>query len=260
MGFFSFIGDVARSVGRAVGSAIETVGDTLNIGFLSDIGSGLQDMCQDVSIRTGLTDSFIPDIANASDAEQMADILASYSVGLKSQAQALEEQAKGMVNNYFDNLTGAMRDVLGNSSAVHNMEMQKRLAIQGIDNQLLNVLSRRVSSSDPECLRILKKPKGRQKEKEMEAFGRKVIREGLDGLCKSLESAFSAINNSLTEELDEMADQQRHNTEEMIIQLNKMIEKLSEDADSKEDTILLPAQKLAACELVTELLDGRKSA
>ena len=39
-----------------------------------------------------------------------------------------------------------------------------------------------------------------------------------------------------------------------------MIEKLSEDADSKEDAILLPAQKLVACELVTELLDERKSA
>ena len=257
MGFW---GKLARAAGRLVGSAVETVGNALNNDVLRNIGSGLQDMCQEVSHLAGETDSYDPDIANASDAEQMADILASFSVGLKGQAQALEEQVKGLVNSYFENLTGAMREVLGNSSAVHNMEIQKRLAIQNIDNQLLNVLSQRVSLSDPECLRILKKSKGRQKEKDMEAFGRKVIREGLDGLCKSLESAFATINNSLTEELDGLADQQRYNTEEMVAQLNKMIEKLSEDADSKEDAILLPAQKLVACELVTELLDERKSA
>lgn len=259
MGFW----DAVKSVGRTVGRKMSDWGDRHG-GWIGETvgkaGRALQDVCRETSRNTGETGSYDPDSSSASDAKQVADILSGFSLGLKNQAQVLEQQSKQIINEYFDILASTLTELLGNSMVASNVKMQKEIAIQGIDHQLLTVLSQRVSLSDPECLQILKMPRGAQKEAAMDAFGRKVINEGLDKLCCRLQIGFKVINESLSEELDDFIQQQTNAQERLIQKLKQMADKFESDADDKEIMIISPAQKLAACDLVDELLQERKSA
>lgn len=256
MGLWGWI----KGKGRSLGKAIEDWGVKHDFKPAEKLGRGLQNVCRETSRNTGSTQSYDPNTSSASDTEQIAGILSGFSLGLKSQAQSLERQAKQMIEDYFEVLTNALKELFGNSTIVYSMKTQEVVAIQGIDNRLLKVLSRRVSLDDPECLRILKMPRGPAKEAAMDAFGHKVINEGLDELCRSLQIGFKMINDSMSKELDALVQQQINQQKLLIEQLRQMADKFETDADNKEEALLSPSRKLAACDLVVELLEERKSA
>ena len=255
----SFIGWI-KGKGRSLGKTIEDWGAKHDFKLAEKLGRGLQNVCRETSRNTGSTPSYNPNTSSASDTEQIAGILSGFSLGLKSQAQSLERQSKQMIEDYFEVLTNALYEIFGNSMIIYNMKTQKAVAIQGIDNQLLKVLSRRVSLDDPECLRILKMPRGSAKEAAMDAFGRKVINEGLDELCRSLQIGFKMINDSMSKELDDLVQQQINQQKSIVEQLRQMADKFETDAENKEEALLSPSRKMVACDLVVELLEGRKSA
>lgn len=254
MGFF---GGLIRGFGRALGRGVEWLGEKTGISFLESAGQAIQDACRTTSQRTGQTRGYDQNTATEGETAKIADILSGFSSGLKGQAKMIEQQSKQEVESYFNQLTASMKTALGDVAAVRNIQSQKQLIVQGIDGKLTNVLAQRVSLADQECLNILKMRAGAEKEQKMEMFGRKVINEGLASLCNSLESAFSSVCRSIEEEINALAEQEKKDLQSLADQLREISNKRMKNASSKEETMLLPAQTLAASELILELVNGK---
>nr|WP_302656199.1 hypothetical protein [uncultured Agathobaculum sp.] len=251
MGFF---GRIARAVGRKIGEAVEYVGEKVHSETIQDWGRNIQDACRETSRRTGETREYDRDTATESETEKVADILSDFSLGLKSQAQSLETKATSRVEQYFDVIITALQEVIGDTVAVRSLKLQKKMITQNIHGKLGEVLSRRVALTDNECLKILNMPKGQEKERAMNRFGQKVIREGLNSLADSVSQSLDAVNQAVTDELNDLSAQQKHALEAMSAKLQQMMNKNSGDTNARESGMLEPANTLSASELVIDLL------
>ena len=94
----------------------------------------------------------------------------------------------------------------------------------------------------------------------METFGRKVIREGLNNLCKQIDAALDKVSESVSGECDDLAAKQRKNLEAYNQQLKKVMDSLGRDETEQESAMLEPAQKLSASELVLDVWNREASA
>lgn len=253
MGFFSSIG---KALGRAVGRAVEKAGEVIGSQTVSRWGRNIQDACSETSKRTGQQKEYDSSTASDYQTQQMADILASFSLGLKSQAQTIEVAAKQTVERYFDNLTAAISGAVGDNTMVRSLMLQKSIVTGNIDGKLRDVLAKRVSLTDSECSKILKMPAGYNKENAMNQFGRKVIQEGLDALADSVSKSLDTVCDMISKELDETAQQQKMEFENFAIQLQEVLKHQGDSTSDKESCMLNPAERLSASEIVMELLEG----
>ena len=260
MGLFSWVGNCVRAAGRAAGRGIEKVGEKLHSEKLQKIGRDIQDVCRETSRKTGETNEYDQETASERETEHMAHILADFSQGLKDQAVTLETDAKKEIESYFDELIAAIEGVLGRCATTRNLRSSKRTILGTIPGSLSAHLATRVSLADAECCKILKMPKGSEKERKMETFGRKVIREGLNNLCKRIDAALDQVSSSISEECDSLAAQQRKELENFKAQVEETMASLSRDETSTEETILEPAKKLSAGELVLDVWNHEVSA
>ena len=94
----------------------------------------------------------------------------------------------------------------------------------------------------------------------MEAFGKKVIQEGLDRLSATLEQSMDSVVASVCEEMDTLAEDRKRELENVTRQLKTVMDKRMKDTASTEETMLLPAQKLAALNLAIDLVEEREIA
>ena len=257
MGFF---GNLLRGIGRGFGKLVEGAGKLFGSETVQKWGRNIQDACQETSKRAAKTSSYDRDTASEAQTVKVADVLSGFSLGLKGQAATIERQSKQYVEDYFDGMIQGMESALGDCAATRNLKSQKRLIVQSIDGQLSNVLARRVALTDSECLAILSLQPGTEKERKMDAFGRKVIQEGLNNLASALETSLTSASESVTEELDAAATEQRQDLERLIEQLNAVTEKRTKDSGNVEEAMLPLANKLTACDLALELMGEQEIA
>ena len=253
MGFF-------KAIGRAVGRVVEKLGKITKNKDLEEAGKEIQYKCRETSRKTGETNEYDQETASERETERMADILAGFSQGLKDQATNIENEAKKKIESYFDGLIAAIESVLGRCTTTRNLRANKQFILSTIPGSLSAHLATRVSLTDAECCKILKMPKGAEKERSMETFGRKVIREGLNNLCKQIDAALDKVSESISSECDDLAVKQRKDLEAYNQQLKKVMDSLGRDETEQEYAMLEPAQKLSASELVLDVWNHEVSA
>ena len=244
-----------RAVGRAVGRGVETVGKILHSEKTQEVGRNIQNACRKTASDTGRQHEYDQDTATERETQQIADILSSFSLGLNSQAGSIEVMAQQTVEQYFDNLTAAIQGVMGNNAMVRTLKSQKNIISSNIPGKLRDVLAKRVALTDSECSRILKMPAGTEKEKAMNDFGHKVIREGLDALEKSVSKSLDTVSDMVAEELDGMAKQQKLDLENFAAQLQDVLKHQGDSTSDRENGMLAPAERLSASEMVLDLLE-----
>lgn len=248
--------ELLKKIGRGLGKGLSWIGEKTHIGVLEDAGRAIQDACRETSRKTGASKEYNRDTATIDQTAYVAEILAGFSVGLKSDGARIEAMAKRDVEDFFDKLYKDLNPVFESKSTLRALILQKTMVLDSIDGCFNEIMSRRVSLSDPECLEILKLPKGPEKEKKMEAFGNKVINEGLDRLCESVKKATESIRNETNEELNDTVQAQQKALKNIARQIEDVIRKRQQDANDKESSILFPSQKLAASELILNLMQG----
>lgn len=249
-----------KDLGRWIGSKAEEAGEALHWEGLRKAGKKLKDICSETAHKTGKTNEYDQETASEWETERMADILAGFSQGLKEQATNIENEAQKKIESYFDGLIAAIEGVSGRCATTRNLRASKRTILDTIPGSLSAHLATRVALSDKECCQILKMPKGAEKERKMETFGRQVIREGLSNLCKRIDAALDQVSSAISEECDSLAAQQRKELENFKAQVEETMASLSRDKTSTEETILEPAKKLSAGELVLDVWNREESA
>lgn len=252
--------DAFRAAGRFIGGVAEKTGEKLGWEGLRQAGKKLKDKCSETARKTGETNEYDQETASERETERMADILAGFSKGLEKQAVTLETGAKKEIESYFDVMIDAIEGVSGRCATTRNLRASKRTILDTIPGSLSAHLATRVALSDKECCQILKMPKGAEKERKMETFGRQVIREGLSNLCKRIDAALDQVSSAISEECDSLAAQQRKELENFKAQVEETMASLSRDETSTEETILEPAKKLSAGELVLDVWNREESA
>lgn len=249
MGFF-------KAIGRFVGRAVEKVGEVTGVWAIESAGMKIQDACRETSRRTGESKEYDQDTATVDETARMAEILSGFSAGLREDGTRIEQVARENVEDYFDQLYTAMDMALGRKKAVKGLMLQKQIVLGSIKGSFNEVLTRRVSLSDTECLAILKLPKGANKEAKMNAFGKKVINEGVDKLCENIRGSVKTIRQETEDELNDIVQEQKRLLEGFAQQIEEITKKRQSDMDSRESSILFPSQKLAASELLLNLVQG----
>lgn len=243
-----------KKLGSAFGGFVEKIGKLTGNTTIEKAGQKIKDACSETSRRTGETREYDRDTASERETERVADILSGFSLGLQKQANSLENEATSRVEQYFDIIITALQEVIGDTAAVRSLKFQKTVITRNIHGKLGEVLSRRVSLTDNECLKILNIPKGQEKERAMNRFGQKVIGEGLNSLADSVSQSLDAVNQAVTDELNDLSAQQKHALEAMSAKLQQMMNKNSGDTNARESGMLEPANTLSASELVVDLL------
>lgn len=256
MGLFSFLGDCVKAVGRGVGKVVEKVGEITGIEKIEHAGRAIQDACQKTSKRVGESKEYDQDTATVDDTARIADILSGFSAGLREEGKQIEETARKNVEDYFDQLYTAMNAALGRKKAVKSLMLQKQIVLGSISGSFNDVLARRVSLSDAECLTILKLPKGADKKEKMNKFGKKVINEGVEKLCNNVKKSVEVIRNETEAELNDIVQEQQRLLEEFARQIQEVTQKRQSDMEGQESSLLFPSQKLAASELLLSLVQG----
>ena len=245
-----------KAIGRAFGRAVEWVGEKTGIWSIESAGMKIQDACQETSRRTGASKEYDQDTATVDETARMAEILSGFSAGLREDGIRIEQTARENVEVYFDQLYAAMDTALGRKKAVKSLILHKQIVLGSITGSFNEVLTRRVSLSDTECLDILKLPKGADKERKMEAFGKKVINEGLEKLCGNIKRSVETIRRETEDELSDIVQEHQRLLEEFSQQIEKVTKMRQSDMESQESSLLFPAQKLMASELLLELVQG----
>lgn len=243
---------------RGLGKCIEWFGDKTRIYPIEKLGKWIQDACHETSKQVSQTRSYDQNTATVDETEQIAEMLSKFSRSLHTQASDLENAARQRIDGFFDSIIGVM-DGLIEGPIIRNLKAQKKLVSSSIDGKLLHVLSVRVSLSDPECISILKLASGEEKHQKMEHFGKKVIQEGLDSLCASLNQALDSACDCVEAELQELSNTNKNQLEKLMRQIQEIKNARLRDIYTYEDAILLPVQKLGASEAVLELLTGKGS-
>lgn len=244
-----------KSIGRFVGKLASTAGKITGNSTLERWGDNIQYACRETSQRTGTTGKYDKDTASADQTAYMADILAGFSSGLQGQGRTIEQTARNDIEAYFDQLYAALVSVLG-EGALKTLNLQKQMVLSSIEGAFNAVLTRRVSLTDSECLKILGMPQGSEKEKEMEAFGAKVINEGIEKLCTNIQNSVKTIREEMAAELSDMVDKRRCALEEYAAKAREISEKRQSDIENNETEIFLPSKKLAAAELLLGLVQN----
>ena len=93
----------------------------------------------------------------------------------------------------------------------------------------------------------------------MDAFGKKVINEGLEGLCGNIKKSVATIRKETEDELNDVVQEQQRHLEEFSQQMEKVTKARQSDMESQESSLLFPAQKLVASELLLDLVQGGDS-
>ncbi|PRX23226.1 hypothetical protein BX659_1265 [Orenia metallireducens] len=208
MGWF---GNIVRSVGRKVGKAVETVGEVFGSETIENAGRAIQDVCTETSRQTGRTNEYDKERARVEETKRINKILIDFSNQLKDEMDELERKSIKESMSFFDNLMNEIEKqnkkgiIKINTRRINRYRNEIEKEIKG---KLKSHLAKRVSLDDSECLKILKMPSGRDKEKKMDNFSRKVIREGLSHLSEDIKGIISEqrdyLENVLNDKMDEI--------------------------------------------------------
>jgi hypothetical protein len=147
----------------------------------------------------------------------------------------IENQSLEKNNEYFNYLIKEVKKINETTDAninIQRVEKYQRDIESKIKGNLRNYLSKRVSLDDKECLKILKMEAGKNKEKRMNQFGKKVIQEALEKLSNEIDRITKAQQELIEKVLNQKIDELILNNKKRLKEFKK-IEALNKK-DKKE--------------------------
>ena len=198
-------------IGRQIGKGIEKIGWY----GISELGTAIQDICSEEVSKEG---SYDKNVANVLTTERLNEILVSFSEKYLHHCEKLEEQCIEEVEDYCNALIDLLEESSEFTKDTSNLKRVKRNRSKirtTIIGSLKEPLAKRMSLDDPECLKILKLDSGKEKEKAMKKFSKKIIRESLNNLAMK-------VTNVLQEQTEEAFRENQENFKE-VVSLVKML-------------------------------------
>lgn len=251
MGFFSWFG-------RKVGKVIEKVGDKVaeKTGWygISELGTAIQDICSE---EVSKERSYDKNEANVLTTERLNEILVSFSERYLQHCENLEEQCIEEVEDYCNALIDLLEESSEFTKDNSNLKRVKRNRSKirtTIIGSLKEPLAKRMSLDDPECLKILKLDSGKEKEKAMKKFSKKIIRESLNNLAMKVTDVLQEQTEGIEEYFTDYAESQEKKVKIAKRQYEAMLKEGRSKESDIEKSIMEPMAVLKAAELVKSII------
>ncbi len=242
MGIFSNISSSFKSVSNKIkngvnkaGKVIEEVGDAMDNKTLKGVGRFMQSVTEETAEKAGNSRSYDNETSSVDETKNVNDILHNFSKKLEKKMDIIESQSLEKNNEYFNYLIKEIEKINETTDAninIQRLEKYQRDIESKIKGNLRNYLTKRVSLDDKECLEILKMEAGKNKEKKMNKFGKKVIQEALERLSNEIYRITKAQRELIEEVLNQKIDELILNNKKKLKEF-KRIEALNEK-DKKE--------------------------
>lgn len=248
MGFF---GSCARALGGAFGRGVEKVGEIVGSKTIQNIGRGIQDICDGVSVDTGKTDKYDKERARLEETKRINMILTEFSLKLEKKADEIECTAINESKIYFKELMDELNKSKANTGInVSRIERTMLIVEREIKGNLKSYISKRVSIDDTECLEVLKLEAGLAKEKEMKRFSEKILQKGLNNLVKDVKKVIKEQNDIVNDVIGEKLEDIKFNLDKQIEEFNLLEEsklKTEEEVNKMRNEFLVKIKLSEAC-------------
>lgn len=243
-----------KSLGRMIGSGIEKIGNFFESEKVANIGRKIQEACAE---EVASEKSYDKEEANIYTTNRLNEILVSFSEGYFQQATGIEKTCIKLVEDYYDKLIGIIENAPRGAHSAANLRALKsgksRIA-KTITGGIKAPLAKRMSLDDAECLRILKMDAGSDKKQAMTRFTRKVIREALDNLAKSVRVSLSEQSEDIQDYLSGISEEQERAMQVLKDRFDKMVRDNELEQSDREKNCVQPLYLIDAIDYVSKIL------
>lgn len=247
--------DIVNAVGSGVGEIIETDGDGLGLGLLSDVGAGIQGLFSD-SIAS--TPSYEKQTASLTTTNDMADRLQQYLNEKEKPAEKIEKACIAALEKQYDNLILLLEDKIQNDregkASLRKLRRDRKKISGNIEGSIINCLRKRMALSDRECCSILKMEEGTEKKKAMENFCTKIIQEAKEEIAKQASITYEEEIQGIKECLADTQQEREQRINKSKKELEEVEKSMSNRDNNPEQQYVKLKLELGAYQMIEGLL------
>lgn len=248
MGLFSWLGDRIKDTYDSGKKFVQEKAKQVTE-FVEKTFNDIKDKFTKKSKETGKTEAYDEDRSTLSQTAVISEILASYSLGIQSQADLIEKNCLEESQRYFDSLISELNDSDAgfNTGSIVAALGDVKSKINGF---LKNHVAKRLSLDDSECLKVLRMNAGKEKESAMKSFGDHVMSEALELLSAQICEIVEKQNVKVKDHLEDILEQKEKEYSSMFKQYNTIAEESDNNLTSTEKMKVTPMLVIGIAEVI----------
>lgn len=243
-----------RSIGRAIGRGVETVGRVLGSSKIEKVGRDIQYACAE---RVARERSYEKETANIYSTDRLNEILISFSEGYYQQATAIENACIENVKNYYEDIIQLLEQASDTSKIDTNLKRLKREKSRigaHIHGAIKDQLAKKMSLDNTQCLEILKMDAGEAKREAMTKFSQKIINEALDNLSKQVRRTLDEQMEWIEDCLADISEERERAFSALKERYDKMLQDDYLEENNQERHCIEPLFVLNVIEKIGQIL------
>lgn len=257
MGFFDFLMDCAKAIGRGVGGAIASAGSALGMYRVEQFGNQLKSSCSTVT-RKIKEEAPVENIYRApvQQVERVNNIFADFYSEMESKAEEIEESCIAYVESYFEELVNVLEESGKGILKKQNftkLASTKRKIRSDISGAIGNEIATKISMDNYECKEILRMKDADARAEKMEEYCQEVVEKAVDKLNRKVEKTLRKQNDEIIGFLEEYVEKRELELEKKVEQLEEM-EIACSDAENDVVQLIEPIKLYVVADTVMKLL------
>lgn len=199
MGFFD-------GVKKMAGKVFSKIGEIFDSESIAKIGAKLEDRADATAEIIGTTKSYKPNSSTVSEIDRVNSTLSEFVFSQKDNVKIIEDAFISIL----DDFAFIVKEVLDDEIICGQFDIRCKDERQTIHNNMANVISKRFSIADTECLGIMKMRPSAKKQNAMKKFADKVQKEAIRETKFKFEISLENMHRWLLDEFK--ASYQRQNS------------------------------------------------
>ena len=251
------VSELFKSVGRAVGGVIASVGNTLGMQRIERFGNQLKESCSIVTKRIR-EEAPVENTYRApvQQIERVNNIFVDFYNEMESRAEEIEEACIEYVESYFSGLVEILEESGKGILKKQNftkLASTKRKIRSDISGAIRDEIATKISMDNYECKEILRIRDADTRAEEMEEYCQEVVGKAVEKLSRKVEKTLRKQNNEIISFLEEYLEKRELELSKKVEQLEKM-EVVCSDAENDVTQLVEPILIYATADNVMKII------
>jgi hypothetical protein len=235
---------------KILGSIVSKCGEIFNSEILAKTGAKLQGRTSVTAKIIGNSKAYEPVSSNASarNVDRVNTTLAEYAHYVRNDMRPIEDAIAQVVEECFSVIEDTVDDYNLHQRFRKDCAREK----ERIKGSISQEISRRMSSSDKDCLYIMQMRPSEKKEEAMKEFSKRIQREALGNAQQDLSDTMDRLNGQLRKEVEAKCQAEEYRA----IRAQEALEEVLENLKGKESVIRELNRIIKSAEKILEILAG----